>query len=217
VGNAFGGDVVAGGDVVNEAQAQGLGRAHVAAAEHQVQRGLCADQAGCALRATGARQQAQLHFGQAQLGVCRGDARVGRQGHLQATAQRRAVDGGHDRLVAGLDGVADLGQPRVFRGLAELADVGAGDEGPAFAHDDDGVHGRVGLSQAQALHQALAHGPAQGVDRRVGDREHGDVLGHGEANGQGVGGVGHVGAARWGGQGGRPGGATRDCSAPAAV
>jgi hypothetical protein len=42
------------------------------------------------------------------------------------------MDHGHHGLAAGLDTVADIGQERLDRGLAEFADIGTGDESLAL-------------------------------------------------------------------------------------
>ncbi len=80
-----------------------------------VQRGLEAHQARQALRAAGARQQAELHFGQAQLGVGLGHAEVRAQGQLEAAAERHASDGRDHRLgrtaSMRLDHVAEVRAP----------------------------------------------------------------------------------------------------------
>ena len=181
-GLALGQGVFLHGHPVDQAHAQGLLRAHMAAAEHQVQRSLCADQAGRALRATGAGQQAQLHLGQAQLGRGRGHAPVRRQRHLQAAAQGRTVDGGHHRLVAGLDAQAHLRQRGRLRRQPELADVRPGDEGLAAAMDQHRVHVRVRIGLGDGVHQATAHGGAQGIDGGVVHGHEGDVVAHAQVH-----------------------------------
>jgi hypothetical protein len=162
--------------MVDQAHAQGFLRAHVAAAEHQVQRGLGAHQTRGALRAARSRQQAQLHFRQAQLGRGRGHAVMRGHGHLHPTTQRRAVDGGHHGLGAGLDGVADIGQGRGQRRQAEFADVGASDEGLALAHDQHSVHIGIRLGLRDGLLQAATYRHAQRVDGRVVDHDLGNVV-----------------------------------------
>ncbi|MNI32957.1 hypothetical protein D3C73_868830 [compost metagenome] len=52
-----------------------------------------------AQHAAGARHQAALDFGQAELGVAGGHDQVGRQGHFAATGQRVAFHGGDQRLL----------------------------------------------------------------------------------------------------------------------
>jgi hypothetical protein len=92
-------------ELVDGAEFQRLGGLDVAAAQHQRQGGLRADEAGQALGAAGAGQQPDAGLGQAQLDVARvgGDAVVRREADLEAAAERGAVDGRGDRLAAGLE------------------------------------------------------------------------------------------------------------------
>src|SRR5207249_9442345 len=62
-----------------------------------------------------------------------------------------------------------------LRRLAELRDVGAGDEGPSGAGDDHGAHGRVGGRLLDAVVQPLAYVLAQRVDGGIADREDRDA------------------------------------------
>ena len=50
------------------------------------------------LRAAGARDDAEQHFGLADLGVLRGDPEVAGLRELEPAAERVAVDGRHERL-----------------------------------------------------------------------------------------------------------------------
>jgi hypothetical protein len=172
VGQAFGARVGVGGQAVDQAERQRFLRARMAAAEHEFQRGLHADEARRALRAARAGQQAQRHFGQAQLGGGRGQAVVRGQRHFQPAAERGAVDGGDHRLGAVLDLQAGLGQRGLLRRLAELADVRAGDEVAARADDQHRLGRAVGLGRVDGGHEAAAHIHAQGVDGRVVDGHH---------------------------------------------
>jgi hypothetical protein len=71
-----------------------------------------------------------------------------------------------------LDAVAHLGQRWRHGRLAEFTDVGAGDEGLAFAHDQHRLHGGIGLRLFHCRQQTGAHGLAQGIDRRIVDADH---------------------------------------------
>ena len=126
------------------------------ATEHQVERSLDADQARRALRAAAAGQQAQLNLGQTELGAGHGQPVVGRERDLQSAAERRAVDGGDHRLAAGLDAVADLGQRRRLRRLAELAHVGAGRESALAADQQDDLGLGIGLGLRHAIDDLAA-------------------------------------------------------------
>src|SRR5205823_323373 len=74
-----------------------------------------------------------------------------------------------------LDQVEHLVEAGLPRRLAELGDVGAGDEGAPGAGDDDGADRRVGDRLGDAVTQPLAHVLAQRVDGRVVDGEHVDA------------------------------------------
>ena len=72
----------------------------------------------------------------------------------------------------------DLGQhvmkARRNRRLAELGDVGAGDEGAAGAGQNDRLYVGIGNCALDAIHDAAAHGGAQRVHRRTVDRDDGN-------------------------------------------
>ena len=77
------------------------------------------------------------------------------------------MQGGDDGLRALLEASDDRVEPGLLRGLAELGDVRAGDERTPGPGDDDRLH--VGVSQ-RAIHrldEALTHGVAERVDRRI--------------------------------------------------
>lgn len=106
-----------------------------------------ADEAWQALRAAGARQDAERDFRETQLRSARRDAPVAAQRKLQAASERKAMNGRHDRLVERLDqggdvgGIASVGE-RARCGL-KLADVGPGTEGTALSRDDDTPHAGI--------------------------------------------------------------------------
>ena len=147
----------------------------MAAAEHQLHGGAQTHQTGRALRATRTWQQAKLNFGQTQTGIAQGQPVVGGHGDFQPPAQRRAVDGGNDRLVAGFDAVAHLGQAGWQRWFAKFADVRASDEGATGAHDQHSAYLRVGLRLLHGLKQTPAHLHIQGIDRRVVEGDNQDI------------------------------------------
>ncbi|MNN57660.1 hypothetical protein D3C81_1726580 [compost metagenome] len=140
-----------------------------------------ADQTGQALRAAGARQQAEMDFGQAAFRAARGNAVVAHQRHLQSAAERGAVDGGDHRLGAVLDGRLHLGQPGRHQRLAELGDIGAGNEGLAGTGQHDALHRRIGDAALDPLQDAGAHGCGQRIDGWRIDGQHGDIAVHGQA------------------------------------
>ena len=87
--------------LVHQAQLAGLGRLDRVAADDHFQGFLRPHQTRQALGATGAGQQAQLHFRQAQAGAIQGHAIITAQSHFQPATQGGAVDGSDHRLVAG--------------------------------------------------------------------------------------------------------------------
>ena len=130
---------------------------HRLAADDHVQRGLDADHARQALRAAGARQEAELHLGQRDLRARRGDAVVAAERELEAAAHADAVDRGDDRLGARLERarsrVSRFGSASAF-GVPNSLDVGAARERLAGAGDDDRLDRRVGLAPLDAVGDA---------------------------------------------------------------
>ena len=58
----------------------------------------------------------------------------------------------------------------------QLLDVGAGDERPPAAHDDDGIDRRIVREPCDDGRQFLTDLAAEGVDRRVVDLHHGNAV-----------------------------------------
>ncbi len=85
-------------DFLDQAVLQRLGGPDRIAADDHLDRKLRTDRARQTLRAAGARQQAELHFGQAEPGFLGRDAEVTGQRDLEPAAERGAVNRGHDRL-----------------------------------------------------------------------------------------------------------------------
>jgi hypothetical protein len=136
-----------------------------------------------ALRSASAGDDPQQHFGLPDLGAGYGHAIVARHGELQAAAQRRAVDGAHDRLGA----IFDAPQQRVYamravdgnvavRDGAEDLDIGAGDESVARADQHDGFDGRVGGGARDARVDAFGHAGAESVYGRIVYGDDGNVV-----------------------------------------
>ena len=139
-----------------------------AAGDH-LERPRYADQAGQALGAAAARQDAELDFRQAETRRCVRDAEVASHRHLQTAAQRGAVDGRHERLGRPLDHAPDLVRVRRQAWLAELADIGAGDERSAAADDHRGLHLGVIGNCRHRRREPFTDVLAQRIDRRVVD------------------------------------------------
>ena len=101
------------------------------------------------------------------------------------------MDGGDDRLRAAFQGRLELGKGRALRRLAELGNIGAGDEGTAGTDDDDGLHGGVGGGLRDAVANPVAHIGGKRVDRRIIDSHERDIalarqIGYGIDRGHGA-------------------------------
>ena len=109
------------------------------------------------------------------------------QRHLEPAAERGAVDGGHHRLSAAFDEVEHRVETRLGRRLAELRDVGAGDERPSRADDHNGLGGGIRHGLLESLVEALPHVLAERVDGRIVDGQHGHAAAAVEVDGLGDG------------------------------
>ncbi len=147
-------------------------------AGHHLQGHVHRQDARQALRAATAGDQADVHLGQGHLCARRHHTVVTTQRQLQATAHHHTVDGGHDRLGAGLQRFDDRVQTRCGkrRRGAELTDVGPTAEDLAAADDDHGLHAGIGLRLLQSLRNASAGALAQSVDRRVAQGDDGHAV-----------------------------------------
>src|SRR3546814_3720707 len=81
------------------------------------------------------------------------------------------------RLACRLDHIEQRVEIGAARGLAEFADVGAGDEGAAVAAQHDRLDAIVGERGLEMLLEAPADVPRQRVDGRIVDDDDGDVAG----------------------------------------
>ena len=134
-----------------------------------------ADQARQALRAARTRQQAELHFGQADARTGNGDAEMAGERHLEPAAERRPVQRRDDRLRHAFDRGDDLAEARRLRRLAEFGDVGAGKKGASGAGDHHGFDRRIVARSAQRFGKPGAHLVLERVDRRVVGGNDGDL------------------------------------------
>ena len=146
-----------------------------AAREDHRQRLLDAGEARQALRAAGARQEAELDLGQAEPRGGSGDAIVAAERRLEAAAERRAVQRRDDRLRGVLHRRDDVVQVGGCGGLPNSRDVGAGDEGAARADQHDRVDVGIVAAALDAFLDAVAHAMAQRIHRRIVDGDDGDV------------------------------------------
>ena len=143
------------------------------------ERGLHADHARQALRAAGARQQAELHFRQRDLRARQRHAVVAAQRQLQAAAHAHAVDRGDHRLgrpssacgsgCAGSARASAFGEPNSRMSAPPENALPA----PVMTI---GLDGRVVLGALQAPRRRRCGSPAEAVDRRVVQRDDGDVV-----------------------------------------
>ena len=133
-----------------------------------------ADQPGQSLAATGAGQDAELHFGETELGlgVVGRDAVVARERELEPASETRAMDPHGDGLGEARHAVEQLlpvgGEPLGFgrSGEAdELLDVRAGDEIVALTREEgDPLHGAVALERREGREHVVLHGAGDLVD-----------------------------------------------------
>lgn len=126
-----------------------------------------ADDTGQTLRTARTGKKTQLDLRQAQPRRAHGYAVVTAQRDLQPSAQGGAVNGGDDRLLAGLDRVDHLGEGGPDRRLAEFGDVGTGEEGAPLAADHHGLDAVIAGSLGHRIGQSRAHRLAECVDRRI--------------------------------------------------
>src|SRR5690606_37587825 len=135
-----------------------------------------ADQARQALGAAGARDDAELDLRQAECGFLSRDAAVAGECDLAAAAECGAIDRRDDGLGEILDTVEDLGKRGLHRRLAEFPDIGAADEDPARAGDDDRLDIVTVGRRRKRLSQSLAHMCRGGIDGRIVDRDDENAL-----------------------------------------
>jgi hypothetical protein len=170
--------------LVHQPQTERLGAALALAGEDQAERRARADEPGQPLAAAGARDEAQLHLGEPELGLgmIGGDTIVARERQLEAAAQAGAVDRGDDRLGQRLHPAHHLlpleAQP-LRRALGseprELLDVGTGDEVVGLARDEHrGPDGRVVPQPDEQRLELHLDRVAQLVDRLAGEIESDD-------------------------------------------
>ena len=153
-----------------------LGR-HMAARDDHVERRLRPDQPRQSLGPGAAREDADQHLRQPDLGARHGDAIVGGERQFEPAAQRIAVDCRDHRFLAGVEDLMRAATVDRRRPVgAEGADVGAGDKAAAGADQHHRADRRVGIAALDALDDALGHARRQRVDRRVVDRDDPDPV-----------------------------------------
>ena len=167
-------DEVALDDFVDEAGRERVLRRNRIAAQNHRKTLFDADEPRQKLRSTGARNDAELDFRQAQPRAGRGDAEMTAERHLEPAAERRAVHGGDRRLLDFFDRGDDLGEAGRLHRLAELGDVGAGHEGAARAREHDRLDALVFGGLDEIFEHARAHFMLERVDGRIVDDDDGD-------------------------------------------
>ncbi len=160
---------------INQSGGQRVLAAHLGAAGDHFSGLNRANDARQALGAAGAGQQAQLDFGQAEFRLGIADAVVCAQRNLQAAAECSAVDGSDYRHRCAFHGVLHGRQGGTARRLAEFADIGAGNEGAAGAHQHSRSDGAVSSHGGKRAGQPVAHIGRQGVHRRRIDGDDGNI------------------------------------------
>src|SRR5207253_2078887 len=163
--------------LIHDAQPERLPGVLDFASEDDVERRPGTDQPGEPLAAAGPRENAELHFREAELGpgVIGGHAVAAGESELKPSAQTCSVDPDGDRL--GETGhtpqhVLPLGrEPLGFRGRGEpdeLLDIGPGYEVLGLPREEgDGPHGGVLLQRLERGEQILLHRGRDLVDRLV--------------------------------------------------
>ncbi len=120
---------------------------------------------GQPLRAFRAGDDAEIHFGLADLRARDCDTIVASHGQLEPAAKRRTMDRHHDGLRAVLDALEQVVPVR--RGgfvapcrLLERADVGAGNEHPAGAANHDSGDARIARGLVECCTKRFRHARA---------------------------------------------------------
>src|SRR6266536_1723875 len=133
------------------------------------------DQTRQALRSARARQDAELDFGQPDLGGRRGHPIIAGQRDLEAAAESRTMDRRDQRLRESFQCLEHIGKGRRFRRPAEFRDVGPGHEGTALARDHDRLDRSVLLPLREPMNDRLPHTNADRVHRWVVDENDADI------------------------------------------
>ena len=194
-----GDDLIGGHHGLRDAKAQGLLRAHVLALQQVHQRRLDAHQARQALGATGAGEQADHDFRQAErdLGIVGNHPVMAGEDEFEPAAQCQAIDGRRDRLAAGFQIAQQLveaehaieqrghlrfafGNTAAAEQRAHALQISPGHEAAGLAGGKHGaLHGVVGLQPLDGGGQIGLHFRRYDVHRLAGhiDGEQEDAVG----------------------------------------
>jgi hypothetical protein len=86
---------------------------------------------------------------------------------LEPAAHDRAVHRGHHRHVHGFDRIEQRAIFGLARRAAELADVGAREEGASLAQQDHAADAAIGTNRRHGLLEPRAHVRGDGIDRGI--------------------------------------------------
>ncbi|GAA3035041.1 hypothetical protein GCM10020000_10620 [Streptomyces olivoverticillatus] len=130
----------------------------------------------------GGAEGAAVELGQAEDGVVGGDDGIGVAGEADAAAEAEALDGGHHRHLAVVDGgkgrgaaLVDVEQGPVAGCALQLLDVDARIEAPPGGGEDDAVDRGVGARGPYRFGEVVPALCGKGVDGRVVDGDDGDA------------------------------------------
>jgi len=156
-------------DFVDDPIRQRLAGPDRIAGDDHLQRFFRSHQAWQPLRAAGARQQAELDLGQADLRCSDGHPEMTSKRQLEPAAQRGPVHCSDHRLRDRLYRCDHVVEARRLGRLAKLGNVGAGKEGAAGTGDDDRLDRTIVAYLPERLGEPRAHFVLEGIDRRVVD------------------------------------------------
>ena len=168
-------DQIAAGHDVSEPGVLGLRRGKRLAGQHHVERRFQADQPRHALSATGARDDAQREFRQAEARAFGSDTVVARDGGLQSAAHHGAVHGGDHRDRAVLDQSQHLVVSGILNPGLEFPHVAPGKEGLAGTRQDNRLHILVATQCLEGSLQPGADLARHGIHRRAVDAYNRDI------------------------------------------
>jgi len=97
---------------------------------------------------------------------------------FETAARGDAVDGGDDGFRRVLDVIDHFRQAGLGGGFrrVEFGDVGAARKHAAGAGDDDGIDAVIVACRLDGLHQTLAYGETETIDRRIVEGEDGHAV-----------------------------------------
>jgi hypothetical protein len=165
-------------DPVNDTGLMGFRRGHRIAGHAHRQSFFDAGQTRQPLRSRRAWNDAEFHLGLSDLRTSDGHPVMSGHRSFEPAAERRTVNRHHDRLGRILDSqqLRQQGEfaPLAGGDLAEFLNIGAGNERPSRADDDDRLHPGIAIGLLDPGDDALRNARTEGVHRRIVDRDDGD-------------------------------------------